>query len=177
MKKQPSLSPKSRIAFLLLLALVISLLFYWVIKGLLLAVFLAAVLAGLLHPLYRRILTWMKGRKGLAAGATVVLSLVVVIIPAIVFLGLVIGEAGQMTEAAKEWLAARDGSSAGLQEQLKQDPDLKRLLPYQDQILEKDIHVCDKILYVARGYVVEKDGAYLDHGPQMKYKRYNIACL
>ena len=152
--KTPS-SGKPRIAFLLLLALVISLLFYWVIKGFLLGVFLAAVLAGLLHPLYRRILAWMKGRKGLAAGATVVLSLLLVIIPAIVFLGLVVSEAGQMTEAAKEWLAAHEGSSAGLEEQLQQDPHLKRLLPYQDQILEKANQLAAK----AGGWVAQGVGA------------------
>lgn len=64
-----------------------------------------------------------------------------------------------------------------LRDAIKNEKFEEKIFNRQDQILEKDIHVCDKILYVARGYVVEKDGAYLDHGPQMKYKRYNIACL
>lgn len=129
--------PRSRVAFLLTLAIIITGLLCWVIKGFLLAVFMAAVLAGLLHPLYRRVLKWMGGRKGLAAGGTVFLGLVLVIIPGMLFLGLVVSEASQMTESAKEWLVAQEDSSAGLQQRLAENPHLKKLVPYQDEIIEK----------------------------------------
>ena len=137
MSAESSSLKRPRILFLLGIALVITGLFYWVIKGFLLALFMAAILAGLLHPFYERILKGVKGKQGLAAALTVVLSLLLVIIPAILFLGLVVSEAGQITTSAKEWLATQEESSAELQQQLAEDPHFKALLPYQDQLIEK----------------------------------------
>ena len=104
MSAESSMLKRPRTLFLLGLALVITGLFYWVIKGFLLALFMAAILAGLLHPFYERILKGVNGKQGLAAAVTVVLSLLLVIIPAILFLSLVVSEAGQIATSAKEWL-------------------------------------------------------------------------
>ena len=59
-----------RIAFLLPLAIGITLLLLWVVKDFLLAILIAAVLAGLVHPFYGRVERLLGGRKSLAAGAT-----------------------------------------------------------------------------------------------------------
>jgi len=47
----------------------------------------------------------------------------------------------------------------------------------KEQILERDEDYCDKVLYVVRGSIIEKDGQYDDQVPMLKLKRYNIACL
>jgi predicted PurR-regulated permease PerM len=65
-----------RVAFLFLLAIAISMLLFWVVEGFILPVLLAAILSGMLQPVYRRILEWTGGRQSLAAALTVVLSLV-----------------------------------------------------------------------------------------------------
>ena len=93
-----------------MLAIAISILFFWVIKDFVLAVFLAAILAGLLHPSYRWFLKWTGGRKSLASAITVVLSLVLVIAPLMLFLGLVVSEAAKVSESARQWLTAREAS-------------------------------------------------------------------
>ena len=52
--------------FLLALALVISFIFYSMIKGFLVAVFFAAVFGGLAYPLFQRLTRWFRGRRSVA---------------------------------------------------------------------------------------------------------------
>jgi predicted PurR-regulated permease PerM len=128
---------KPRVAFLLLLAIAISVLFFWVIENFVLPVFLAAVLSGMLQPIYRRTLKWTGGRQSLASALTVGLSFVAGIIPLLLLLGLISSQAIQISKSATDWLDAQGQDSVALQERLAADPYLKRLLPYQNQIVEK----------------------------------------
>jgi len=128
---------KPRVAFLLLLAIAISVLFFQVIESFVLPVLLAAILAGLLQPIYRRVLKLTGGRQSLASALTVLLSFVVGIIPLLLLLGLISSQAIQISTSATDWLNAHGQDSVALQERLAADPHLKRLLPYQDQIVEK----------------------------------------
>ena len=98
---------------------------------------MAAVLGAVAHPLYRKVLQRLGGRKSLASGITVVLSLFLFIVPLVLFLGIVVGEAFELSQSAAEWMAAHAQDSVTLQRQLEEDPRLKRLLPYQDDIVEK----------------------------------------
>ena len=98
---------------------------------------MAAVLGAVAHPLYRKVLQRLGGRKSLASGITVVLSLFLVIVPLVLFLGIVVGEAFELSQSAAEWMAVHAQEPETLQRQLEEDPRLKRLLPYQDHIVEK----------------------------------------
>jgi predicted PurR-regulated permease PerM len=122
---------------LLLLSLGITALLLWVIRPFVVAIVMAAVLGAVAHPLYRNVLRRLGGRKSLASGITVALSLVLVIVPLVLFLGIVVGEALELSQSAAEWMAVHAQESETLQRQLEQDPRLKRLLPYQDDIIEK----------------------------------------
>jgi predicted PurR-regulated permease PerM len=136
--KQEEVRPlKSRGAFLLLLALVITVAFYWVIAQFLLTLLLAAVLAGMVHPLYSRLRERFGGRSSLAAGITVALSLVIVIIPLLLFVGVLVGEAVSVSEGAARWFTEQVGPTGELRTKLAEDPDIQRLLPYQDEIVAK----------------------------------------
>ena len=137
MTTKTAIITKPRVAFLLLLAIAISVLFFWVIESFVLPVFLAAILAGMLQPIYRRTLKWTGGRQSLASALTVVLSFVAGIIPLLLLLGLISSQAIQISKSATDWLDAHGQDSVALQERLAADPHLKRLLPYQDQIVEK----------------------------------------
>ena len=137
MTTKTAIITKPRVAFLFLLAIAISVLFFWVIEIFVLPVFLAAILAGMLQPIYRRILKWTGGRQSLASALTVVLSFVAGIIPLLLLLGLISSQAIQISKSATDWLDAHGQDSVALQERLAADPHLKRLLPYQDQIVEK----------------------------------------
>jgi predicted PurR-regulated permease PerM len=128
---------KTRVSFLLLLAIGITLMFFWVIKGFLMALVMAAVLAGLVHPFYCRVSDLFGKRKSIASAVTVLLSLILVIIPLLVFLGILIGQAIQISESAGNWLTGQMQQAESLQKQIEEDQDLKHLLPYQDEIIAK----------------------------------------
>ena len=70
-----------RQAFLLLLVTAISAAFVAMIRAFLLTILLAAIFAGLSYPVYRWVLGRAGGRKALAAIATLLLLLVLVMAP------------------------------------------------------------------------------------------------
>ena len=135
---------KTRVSFLLLLAIGITLMFFWVIKGFVMALVMAAVLAGLVHPFYCRVSDLFGKRKSIASAVTVLLSLILVIIPLLVFLGILIGQAIQISESAGNWLTGQMQQAESLQKQIEEDQDLKQLLPYQDEIIAKAGQIAGK---------------------------------
>lgn len=156
--------PKQRVAFLLMLAIASSALFLWVIKDFVLTLFLAAVLAGILHPAYRRILKWTGDRTSLASALTVILSVVLIVVPLLLFSGIVVSEAAAVSGTAKEWLPIRQPSAHDLQEKITANSHFKLLLPYQDQIIDKSHELAGKAgSMMAEGFAagVKGTGAFV----------------
>ena len=86
-------------AFVLMLVIGITAAFLWMVWAFVMTVVLAAILAGLFHPLYRR-LNALTGERGwLAALVTVLVVLVVIVVPLALVLGLVAGEAVRLSTA------------------------------------------------------------------------------
>ncbi len=147
-----------RRAFLLALALGISVLFLLVVRAFLLTVMLAAVFAGLAYPVYRWILShmtaairkpplrptafplyrWLLVHMGrqVAAAITLLLLLAGVGIPIAVFLTVVASEAVQMSQGAQAWL-----QEAGRMDQvhalLQKIPFAHSFLPEDEKIVEQ----------------------------------------
>ncbi len=121
-------------AFLLALALGISVLFFFVIRRFLLAVLLAAVLAGLAYPLHARILARTGRRR--AGALTLVLLLVLVGLPTAGFLTLVATEAVQIGQGAEAWFQ-EEGRTAQVNALVERVPFVKRLLPEGEQLMEQ----------------------------------------
>jgi predicted PurR-regulated permease PerM len=88
-----------RRAFVLLLVLSVSAAFVWMIQSFLMTIVLAAILAGLCYPLYSWILRRVRGRGWVAASATVLIALVVIVVPLILVLGLVASEAVRLSQS------------------------------------------------------------------------------
>jgi predicted PurR-regulated permease PerM len=128
---------KSRIAFLFVLAGIISVLFLRLIWSFLVPLLMAAVLAGMAHPFYYRFLDLTRDRKAIAAGVTVSLCLLLIIIPLLLFLGILVNEAIAITESARDWVTRQEQQPESFQQKIQEHQSLKRLLPYQDKILEK----------------------------------------
>ncbi len=150
---------RSRVAFLFLLALVITVLFFWVIRGFVLALVLAAVFAAIAHPFHRRLAELLGGRTALASSLTVVLSLLLVFIPLLLFIGVLVDEAAQVAEAAGVWIAEEMQDPGRLQRQLEARPELQDLLPYQDEILDKAGTLASKTgAFVAQGFAAAASG-------------------
>ncbi len=126
-----------RVSFLFLIAAAITVLFFLVVRGFLISVFFGALLSGLLHPLYCRIRRVLGERRSAASGLTVVLTLLLVIIPLLFFLGLVVNEAVGVSSQAREWFSEQGEIAEILDRQLEKNPWLEKLRPYQNDIVSR----------------------------------------
>ena len=108
-----------RRTFLVILALAITLLFLWMIRDFLLALLLAALAAAMSYRPYKRLLTRFGGRKNLAAGVTLTLLLLLVIVPLVAFISVVLSQAVEVSKAVTPWV----------REQLNQGPGRDRGRP------------------------------------------------
>ena len=137
MNKENTYFINPRVTFLFVLAAAISALFFLIIKGFVVSIFFGAILSGLLYPIYRKFRGLFGGKKAAASALTVVLSLVLVIIPLLFFLGLVISEAVDVSNQAREWFSDQGEISTTLTQQIEKHEWLAKLKPYQDDIIAK----------------------------------------
>ncbi len=126
-----------RQAFLLLLVAGISLLFVLVIRRFLLAVLLAAVFAAMAYPLYRWLLARVRGRRALAAVATIVVLLLGVALPLAGFLAMVAAEAVQVSQGAGAWFQQQAGRVDELRQLAARIPLVGRLIPESGDVVEQ----------------------------------------
>ncbi len=125
------------ITVLLLLVVVISFVFLKMIKGFLMALLMAAILAGLLARPYRGITRAVRGRRSLAAAVTVVLLFLVALVPLAGLGTLVTAQAISIGEKVGPWVSTQVGYTGSLDERLEALPFYDRIAPYKDQILIK----------------------------------------
>ena len=113
--------------FILILVAVISVVFLQMIRGFIVTVLMAAIFSGLAHPLYRRVLHLVRGRRATAAVLTLLVVLLVVVTPLVVFMGIVATEALDISQSVTPWVRQhiREPSKLG---------QLLERLPYADQI-------------------------------------------
>ncbi|TAK15571.1 MAG: AI-2E family transporter [Acidobacteria bacterium] len=127
-----------RKAFLLLLALGMTIVLGVLLQAFLLTIVVAAVMAGLFRPIYRRLRKRLNGRTSVAAGLTVLLTLLVVIVPLLGIGGLVVGQAAEITANVSPIIEKAVNSPNYLDQQLRHLPGYEKYLkPYRKQILTK----------------------------------------
>ena len=71
---------------------------------------------------------------------TVLLTVIIVILPTLLFLGVLVYEAAQVNVRPDSWLTEYEeylSKADGLQQTIEESPVLRELLPYQGQIVEK----------------------------------------
>lgn len=128
-----------RIRRFVLVALVgaTSFLFLWMIREYLLALFVAALLAGTLHPLYLRLRARVGGRKNLAAAIILVLFSLLGLVPLAGLAALAGVQAAVLVKAAEQ--VARQGIEGGplLHRLVERFPRLALLEQYQVPLFEK----------------------------------------
>ncbi|WP_440957140.1 AI-2E family transporter [Oceanicaulis sp. LC35] len=122
--------------FIVLLALGVSIVFIWMIRGFLSPLFMAAVFAMFLHPVQRLLKPVTFGSPSAAAGVVLVLAIVVVLIPLTAILAIVADQAVQVTGTVAPWVQdqirlIREGGIEALPEWL---PFRESLAPYQQDI-------------------------------------------
>jgi predicted PurR-regulated permease PerM len=148
-------------AFLLLLVAAISLLFVQMVRGFLLAVFLAAIFAGLSHPLFVRIQRAVGGRAGLAALVTILLLLVGIVLPVGGFLVLVASESMTLSQQVAEWLRSEPGRLGQVREWAERLPLVGRLIPENAVLLARAAELAGKVGPMVAGKAAAVGGATL----------------
>jgi len=126
-----------RKAFLLVLVVGISILFLLMVGRFLLAVFLAAILAGLFHPVFTWLAGKLGGHRGWAAILTLLLLVLGVILPLSGFLAVVASEAVQVSQQAEGWVQGQEGLLDRARGWVERIPLADRLLPDGEELLQQ----------------------------------------
>ncbi len=128
---------KFRKTFLILLVIAISLIFFAMVRGFLMAVLLAAILSGMVQPLYRWSLKVLRGKQSLASAVTTLAVFVVIIVPLLGLAGIVVAQAIDIGESVAPWVQRQLAQPNELDVLLDKLPFMDTLSPYRDQIVQK----------------------------------------
>lgn len=124
-------------AFLLLLLAGISVLFVQMVRDFLLAVFLAAIFAGMSNPLFRRLRAQLGGRDSAASIVTILLLLLGVIVPLTTFLVFVVSESVHLSQSITEWVRSEPDRLGQLRAWAERLPLVGRFVPANDVLVQK----------------------------------------
>ena len=125
--------------FILLLALGVSVIFLWMIRGFLGSLFLAAVIALFLMPVEDRLSAWLGGRRNLAAAFVLILAVFLVLIPLGVVLAIVTDQAVDISAVLIPWIQTQVTAlrTEGIEALPDWVPFKEVLAPYQQQITQQ----------------------------------------
>lgn len=127
----------SRRTFLLLFSAALTVVMAIVLWPFLLTIVSSVVLAGLLRPVYRRVLQRVR-RPAVAAGVTVLATLAIVVVPLIGLGGLVVAQATSIVANVRPIIQEAVESPTYLDEQLHRLPGYARFMaPYRAEILTR----------------------------------------
>jgi predicted PurR-regulated permease PerM len=153
---QPSPTDAFERRFLLLAVTGISALFFVMVQDLLMALLLGAITAGLAYPLYDRLSILLRGRQVLATAIIIVALILLVIVPFIVLVGSVVGQAVQITQEIGPWVETHVGNPDQFSKMLAR-------VPVPDWIPESALPDREKIIDAA-GNAVRSAGSILIDG-------------
>lgn len=125
---------KFKLVFVIVLVILVTALFLAMIRGFLLTILLAAIFAGLVHPLYSRLGRLFRGRKNLASATTIVIIVIAVGGPLLTFLGILASQALEVVHKAAPWVEGQIEQPGALSRLMERFPVLERLEPYQEEI-------------------------------------------
>ncbi len=122
---------------LVLMVIAISALFLSMIQPFLMAIFLAGLFSAMTRPVYRRLNIIFKGHRHLVSATTLLLTIVVVLIPLMLLIGLIVGQAIDVGHTVTPWVKQNLEQSDMLTAYLQQLPFYEYIEPYRGIILEK----------------------------------------
>lgn len=124
-----------RRTFLSILVIAVTIAFVAVMRRFLITLLLAAIFTALLHPTYRHLLKVFKGRRYVASATTLLLTILLIVVPLIIFVGVLVGQALQVSERAVPWIQDHLSNPSELFRRLEGVPLLDHLRPYREHIL------------------------------------------
>ena len=119
------------------MVIAISALFLSMIHQFLMAIFLAGLFSALARPVYRRLRIIFKGHGHAASVTTLLLMIIVVLIPLMLLVGIIVGQAIDVGQAVTPWIKENIEQPNKLTGYLLQLPFYEYLEPYREVILEK----------------------------------------
>jgi predicted PurR-regulated permease PerM len=137
MAQTPNDTDKFQKVFLILLVIGISLIFFAMVRGFLMAVLLAAIMSGLVHPLYRWLVKVLRGRQALASVITTLAVLVIIVVPLMGLAGIVVAQAIDISNSVTPWVQRQIAETNELDRLLERLPFMDMLRPYEDLIVQK----------------------------------------
>lgn len=105
----PLTAPQLQKGFLLVVVAAITVLFFVMIRGFVVAVILAGVFAGMGRPAFLVVSETLRGRRRVASFLTVLGLLLLIVVPLGAFLALVVTEAVQISDSAGPWIREQSG--------------------------------------------------------------------
>jgi len=130
-----------RKTFLLLVVGGISLLFFAMIRAFLLTLLLAAILAGLMFPVYRWIERRVGGRSNLASFLTLIVMILAIFGPLGTLAGIVVQQALTVTQDLGATLKPFIDDPQSIGERLALLPGADRLMPYLPRVAERGAEI------------------------------------
>lgn len=124
--------------FVIALAVILTILFLWMIRSFLLTILLAMITAGLFHGAYKKFLSLLKGKKALASGLTVLLITLLIVVPLGLFITVVVEQANEITSDIVP----------KIQEELENDQGkfiVPEWVPYRDYVVQNQNDIVKKI--------------------------------
>jgi len=131
--------------FLMLVVAGISILFLVMIRGFLMTLMVAAILAGLLYPVHRWILRRVRGRSTLASLLTLGLAIVAIFGPLATLAGIVAQQAVNLTDNVSEMIRPYIENPDLLRTRLVRLPGADRIEPMLPQIAERGAQVVSSV--------------------------------
>ncbi len=122
---------------ILLMALGISALFLSMIQQFLMALFLAGLFSALARPLFLSLQKRLGGRRQLASLLTLLLMVVVVLIPAVMLIAVLIGQALDVSQMITVWFKGILNDPATFMAYLERLPFYEQLVLNREQILQQ----------------------------------------
>ncbi len=122
---------------LILLVLLISAVFFSMLRPFLMTIFMAGIFSALAYPLYARFARWFGGRQVLASLTTLFLIVLLVLIPLIGLIGLITAQAISIGESVTPWVQAHLTSPHLFNDWLQQSSFYDQIAPYRDVIYQK----------------------------------------
>lgn len=131
--------------FLLVLVILLSLVFLWLLRSFLVTILLAALAAGVAYPLYQRLLPRFGGRRAAASLMTMLTGLLMVGLPLAGVVVMATGEAVKVSQSIKPWVQRVAAEPTALAPLIDKLPYAEELTPYRETILTKAGEVANSL--------------------------------
>ena len=122
---------------LIIMVIAISALFLSMIHQFLMAILLAGLFSAMARPVYRRLKALFRGHRHLASVTTLLLMIVVVLIPTFLLIGVIVGQAIDVSQTVTPWIRQNIEQPDQLTAYLQTLPFYEYLEPYREVILER----------------------------------------